>query len=765
RMPATAENYIREYETSYQKAVAELNRDIAAGREADACRYKLGRLYFGHGDFEKAIGQFRLVRHPDAAKYLALALYKSGDFTGALQAFEDQKDLDDESRYYLGMTCEKLNLFDKALATYGALRSGAYAPKAQQRILLIERQESALHIRDIDPAVAKMIAEAPGADRYPQAGALILYSDEKTEVTADDKEITTLHYIVKILNERGKEEFAEMPTGYDSTYEKVTLEYARTIKPDGKVLEVGSRHIRDVTKYLNFPLYSNARVFIISFPEIAAGSTIEYKLKIVCNQLINKKDFVSGTSLQTSEPVIDSVFTLAVAGDKTVAIKTLNASYNDFGATLTPEAEHTGTATVYRWRFRDIPQIVPEAGMPPSTEINPALLFSTFKSWQEVYQWWWDLVKDKMLPDQAIKAKVRDLVSGARSDEEKARAIYTFCAKDIRYVAVEYGQAGYEPHLAGDIFKNKYGDCKDQAVLLVTMLKEAGLSAWPVLIGTRDAFNLQKDFPATLFNHAIAVVSLNGKSLFLDPTAETASFGDLPSADQDRNVFVCTKDGFRIETTPLFTAAHNLVRQSTDITVKPDESIAARKQIEAHGIYEQAQRYWLLYTLPDVVEEQIATRVQDISIGARLSAYKVENLNNLNKPVTLSYSFDGPEFFTPAGRLRILPQLASADTGLVAKERRRYPIEFGFLDTKVTEVNCLLPPGFVVQYMPEAIVEDSPWLGVRASYQRQGARIVFRQTVETRKTRVSQDEYPAFKAFLERVAKKVKQRVVLSSTR
>ena len=74
----------------------------------------------------------------------------------------------------------------------------------------------------------------------------------------------------------------------------------------------------------------------------------------------------------------------------------------------------------------------------------------------------------------------------------EAKLIHEFVAKDIRYVAIEYGDSGYEPHHAKEVFVNRYGDCKDQAILLITMLKEAGIEAYPVLIGTRGVFLYQE---------------------------------------------------------------------------------------------------------------------------------------------------------------------------------------------------------------------------------------------------------------------------------
>jgi len=760
-----AQEYVRKYESDYQTAKGLYKELIKQGKDLERLHFELGQLYLSRSDFASATEEFKRSDNPAAKKFLAICYYNQGNFVDALKILDEEKNPDDESLYYYGLTCEKLNLFDKALDSYKKIKSGSFAAQARVRLGMIEKQSTPINIKEINPLMERIISSAPSGQDYPQAGAQILFCEEKVEITPDNKEISYLHYVIRILNERGKEGFSETHIEYDSTYEKVELEYARTIKPDGEVIEVGSRHIRDVTKYLNFPLYSNARVYIISFPEIAEGANIEYKLKIIRNQLINRKDFVLSYPVQSSEPIIAANFTIELPKEKTLYIKILNEKYNNFGAELKPGIEYKKDKTIYRWEFKNIPQIIPESNMPPTVEINPTLFISTFASWDDVYNWWWNLAKDKMAADATIQEKVRELIQGQDSDEAKIRKIYNFCAKEIRYVAVEYGQAGYEPHQAIDIFRNKYGDCKDQAILLVTMLKKAQLSAWPVLIGTKDYYNLNEDFPNMLFNHAIAAVSLKDKTVFLDPTAETCSFGDLPPADQDRRVLVCKEDGYRIEDTPLYPAQHNLARQIMNIKINDDESITAEKSIFTFGVYDQAQRYWLLYTVPELIREQIESKIQEISIGARLKTYNINNLEDLDKTVELNYKFQGPEYFTIGGKLRIMPQLSSLDSAIVAKDKRKYPIDFSILDTKDTELNIHLAPNFMLKYMPQDLIEDSPWLKFAVEYKRQKNGLIFKQKVELKKSRISEDEYPEFKNFFESLAKKLKQRIVLEKVR
>ena len=757
-----AKKYASLSEHYYRLAVASYQAAMGKGVDLDNLHFELGLLYYSHGSFKEAVAEFKKTLRKEARKFLGISYYRLGEFSEALDVFSKSDSVfDDEYRYYWGLTCEKLNLFDQALRVYSQIKTKEFSPLALQRREAIEKTLGLLNIQDIDPQIAKIIAEAPEQQRYPQAGGLILYCDEKIEVTEENKEIDYLHYVVKILNERGKENFSEAVISYDSTFEKVELVYARTIKPDGSVVDVGLKHIRDVSKYLNFPLYSNVRAFIISFPEVCEGAVVEYKLKKYNNHLINMRDLVISYPLQTTDPILEAKFTITIPDDRQLNLNIRNIQSNNFAASLEPRIEKEKGRVSYYWQFSDIPQIIPESLMPPINEITPTILVSTFQGWDAIYKWWWSLAKGKIRPDTTIKDKVQQLTASLTGDEDKARAIYNFCAQKIRYVAVEYGQAGYEPHQAVDIFKNKYGDCKDQAILLVTMLKEAGLSAWPVLIPTKDYYNAEKEFPAVLFNHCIAAVSLSGRLYFLDPTCETCAFGDLPAADQNRTVLVCKEDGFELANTPLYPAEKNNIIQDLKIKINTDETILGIKTVTTSGFYDQGQRFWLLYSPPELIEQTIKEKIQDISIGAGLKEYQIDNLDNLGKPTVLCYTFFGPEFLTAAGNLRVLPQLARIDTTVTAKEKRRFAIDYGVLSTHKEIIEIELPPQFKVRYLPDSITDDNPWFKFTVAYIQKNNTIIYKEEMLAKRDRVELKDYPVFKQLLESLAKRVKQRIIL----
>ncbi|MDD5574105.1 MAG: DUF3857 domain-containing protein [Candidatus Omnitrophica bacterium] len=748
----------------YEKSLAVL----PPGEARDKVCVKLGRLYLDTGAFGAAAERLRECRLPQSQAFLAEAFFKNGEYTRALDVFNR---LGEEGGarylYYYAMTLERSNLYDKALRIYQRIQDDpVFAQQARERIALINLSAPETLFAGVSPEVRSLIEKSPGEEKYPDAAALYLLTDETIRLTGDSRVVSEHHYVVKILNARGKEGFGEISLSYDSTYETVELEYARTIRPDGTVISVGDKNIRDVSLYLNFPLYSNARVRIISMPEVEPGSVIEYKVRILRTKLPNEKDFDTLYWLAADEPILIERMSLAVPKDRPLRVKVVNGAYNTFGFDMTPRVQETQTERIYMMEFKDVPQIIPEPAMPPVSKTNPYFLFSTFENWEEIYRWWRGLYQDKVKADDAIRAKVEELIKGNKTRDDKIRALYNYCAQEIRYVAVEYGDAGYEPHEAAEIFRNKYGDCKDKAILLVTMLKTAGIEAYPVLISTADSLDVQEDAPSLLFNHAIAAVRTSRGLVFMDATASTTSLDDLPEGDQDRLVLVFYPQEYALVKTPLFGPSHNTARTAMHITVREDESITADRDIQARGFFEQAQRYWLKYTMPALIEEGIKQRVRSISENGRLLDMTIENVEDLNKPVVFSYRFEAPRYFMSAGRSRIMGQMSGFDTSVVARENRRYPLDTGGLRREEDRLDIELPQHLKVKYLPEPVIADTRWFSLSSLYEMAGdRRLRYTYMVEVKEREVAVENYAEYKALVEHIASQLNQQAILEDNR
>jgi len=757
-----ARYYSQRSKAFYQKAVEEYRRSLISVQEPEKIYYALGVLYHQHADYENALEALAHVQSQEALKLAAICYYKAGKYTDALTIFNKLGELeDDDYLYHYALTCEQQNLYDQALKAYAKIKSTTYQADVKAKIEKITALAQETDLNGLDPKIKELILSAPSQEKYPQAGAVILFGQEDIAIKDDNTMEFVQHYLIQILNDRGKHH-AEIEVGYDSTYDKVEIDFARTIKPDGRVISAGAKHIRDVSRYLNYPLYSNARVKIISMPEVANGTFIEYQVRLSRGKLVAEKHFDTSYTLQSMDPIQYAKFTVTLPHGRVLSQRILNEQYNTAKADLKPQLISDADKDVYAWEFHDVPQIIPEPGMPPVTEITPVILLSTFFSWDEIYQWWWKLARDKIAADSAMKAKVKELSDGKSSLKEKARAIYNFAAREVRYVAIEYGQAGYEPHQASEIFRNRYGDCKDKSILLISMLKEIGVEAYPVLIGTKGVVIAPDDFPSIIFNHCIVLARVGDETIFLDPTGETVLFGDLPGGDQGRKVLVFYEKEGVIATTPRFPAQRNQVSSRTVLQFDDAENIQAERIVLTSGNYDQSQRYRLRYTMPVLIEESIKERIQGIIPGAKLLDYHIENLESMEENIQLKYHFEGSEFLLRSGGdMRIIPQLGSINLDLASKDSRQYPIDFSI--PKITEdvVEIKLPKHYRVKALPEPIKEETLWFIYEASYRQQGDAVIFLERTATAAERLDPQDYPKYKTILQKLSKDVRYCVIL----
>jgi len=104
----------------------------------------------------------------------------------------------------------------------------------------------------------------------------------------------------------------------------------------------------------------------------------------------------------------------------------------------------------------------------------------------------------------------------------------------VRYTGVEFGKAAIVPRSPKETLGRRYGDCKDQATMLVAMLRVVGIPANVALLRTGQYFDVVPSLPGLGdFDHAIVYVP-GEHPLWIDPTARCTPPGQLPISDQSR---------------------------------------------------------------------------------------------------------------------------------------------------------------------------------------------------------------------------------------
>ncbi len=189
---------------------------------------------------------------------------------------------------------------------------------------------------------------------------------------------------------------------------------------------------------------------------------------------------------------------------------------------------------VVRYVWDPPPNVPDEPFAPPLSEVLPVLVMSTFKDWADFRAWYGEAVQGFTDPDAQVRELADKLTRGKTTREAKLRALFDFVADDIRYVNYVSGE-WWLPNRPQQLLARREGDCDDKALLLITLLKAAGIKAQEVMVQTRmtnePAIVRAQGAAIPLFDHGIAFLPGPGGGTYLDATSPQSRLGPLPSMD------------------------------------------------------------------------------------------------------------------------------------------------------------------------------------------------------------------------------------------
>jgi hypothetical protein len=171
-------------------------------------------------------------------------------------------------------------------------------------------------------------------------------------------------------------------------------------------------------------------------------------------------------------------------------------------------------------------------------------------TWEALGRWYWNLTSKRLgltkEQGRAVNQRLGEVV-GARA---QAAALKDWVSDNWRYVAIEVGLGGWQPHASDDVFDNRYGDCKDVVFLWVSMMRGIGLTAYPALIRARNPLQIDTAFPKDWFDHVVGVAIIDGDTLWADLSDHRYRLGSLPPSCEARWALVVGDFGGRLVATP-----------------------------------------------------------------------------------------------------------------------------------------------------------------------------------------------------------------------
>ncbi len=613
-------------------------------------------------------------------------------------------------------------------------------------------------------------AQRPGRAADLESGEDAVILEESLDIELLTPTTARVEHLrrTKVLTARGAETFGQAGIGYRPGL-TITDVRAAVTSPEGKRTEVKKQQIFDQAAFGSYELYSDAKYRVIAFPGVVPGAVLEYRYQADVRNLFYLPD---SFDLQGTVP----------ARLKTLTVRAPEAFRLHFSVRGSPEyarEENAGVVT-HRWRVRDVPALKRETDMPPEEDVFPRVQIylkdlGWFQQridaghWNGIARWYWDLARDRMVPGEDVSRMARELAAGLDDPLEKTRRLYEFVQGKVNYVAIELGIGGYQPHDSAAVLKYRYGDCKDKAALLISMLQAVGLRGYPVLILTRDAGLTERDYPSPAFNHAIVAVPTPDGYLFMDPTSETTPFGDLPWTDQGANVLVVKDDGTGdLVETPLFPPDRNRIQWAVTASVDPTGDLEGTYRIDAWGQQRGDLAAFISETKPTEREDALARFMARICPGAALESHEATTPSGPNDPLRLTIRFRVSRFLVRAGSLEVLsPHLVRFPyvTRIAAYPTRQHPVFFDYLFSETSEVRVYLPPGRGLKKLPAGLSLEGPGLRSTSSYgmvSEGGQKVlVVKRSLTVSRREIPAGEYSALREFLGAVTEEESRAVTL----
>ena len=607
-------------------------------------------------------------------------------------------------------------------------------------------------------------AHAPTPTYPASVKAVILDREETLTVQPDGKALLHERRVVRILRQQGRG-FATVVVPIDRDRKLRSL-HVWSIAADGHPYTLPDREIAEVGNESYGILYEDLHLRVARAPAADPGAVIAYEYERTDRPYVQEHTW----KFQDSVPVLHSVFELDLPPDWHSYV----AARKDAGLTASQPAPGR-----YLWQIDNVPAIdLEDVPMTPDFSAMAGRMVVHYSHdtlptgdarWTAIGEWYTGLATPRAQATPDLAAKAQSLVAGQTDLTAKLQAIATYMQRNIRYVGIEIGIGGWQPHAAEEIFRNRYGDCKDKVTLLRAMLESVGIHATWVLVDTSRGF-VDPQLPSVDGNHAIAAIELpagyaspvlesvvtgkNGKRyLIFDPTDEWTPIGQIRPALQGGYGILSEGAESQLIELPRLTPAADRIAHTIHAQLLADGSLEAAVVEQRFGY--AADRPRITFTegsqqqQHDLLEKTLRRDLSDVSLE-RVAAQQPAKLD---RPLEIDYSFHAPDYARSAGSLLLVrPRILGTDALPLPREPRTWPVDLGAIQTRIDRTDLTLPPGYVVDELPDAVSLDTDFAAYHSAVTSDGAVLHYTREYTIKQLELNAARYDELRKFSERIA-------------
>ena len=589
----------------------------------------------------------------------------------------------------------------------------------------------------------------------PESSKAAVLLEEHTYTVAPDGTATEhVREVVKILRPQGRK-YGYPFVSFDKD-SKVLSMHVWSIDPAGHEYALKDNEIQEIGTGESFELYSDNRAKVADPPGRDPGGIIAYEYER------RDRPYLAETNwfFQDELPRVSQSFTLVLPPGYT-----FTTTWAHHAKLEAIDLEHQK----YRWEMNNERAIdLDRIPLSPSPESLAARLTIHYSgpgmnvpqdgTWQGIGQWYAKLAHDRSVATPDIAAKAAELTSGKSDFYDKAAGIGSFVQQQIRYVAIEMGVGGFQPHAADDVFRGKYGDCKDKANLLSAMLSSVGIHSALVMVHTERGV-IDPDAPSIVGNHMIAAIEIpkgydspklhsvitsnsGRRYLIFDPTWSEIPFGQLEDNLQGSYGVLIEGAESQVIQFPVLDPRFNTVHRRADLQLGTDGSLKGSVTVRRFGDLAEDGRY--IFSHEDGAKQQqyVDRSISGDLMAASLTGLKVENVGALDKDLTTRFDLAAAHFANVAGPLLMVrPRVFGSYILPVDHKKRTVAIDLHQTMQGTDEFDIQIPDNYVVDELPDPVKADFGFASYESSTEVRGHVLHYTRTFTLRQVSLPADKY------------------------
>lgn len=618
----------------------------------------------------------------------------------------------------------------------------------------------------------KQFKEVPG---IPGAPAAVLYREEEDDDVKNHYHMTYVR--MKILTEAGRkyaDVIAEFQKGF-STIENVS---GRTIHADGTIIPFdGKVYDKEILKSKGFKIHAKS----FTLPDVQVGSIIEFRYFfryqdhwfvapqwIVQNDLWQKKvhfkflpmDTYNYTLLNSREQAITGVswtsFCPKDAQPKLIQQPTGQAVVELNGSNIAP--------------FVDEPYMVSS----PKFKFNVHFYYTTKNKqedfWKQEGKFWSRDAEKFMSKKDGVAEQVAQLVSASDTPEQKVQKIYAFVSSMEnqsflqRRSEQEQKTLGLKDSSVSDILKQKSGNRDELTRLFVSMIRAAGIPAYLMTVTSRENNYFEPSYlSADQFDWEIAIVTVDGKEVFLDPGCKFCPYGLLDWQSTATSGLRETADGTAIAETPAPTYMQAITQRVARFVMSANGTLEGTMKVGYIGQDSITHRQAALRTDDEGRKKDLEEEVKGwLPAGAEVSLVQEPVWNATTKDFVAAFHIKAA-IGNNAGKRMLAPlHVFQLNQGpMFPSAERVNGIYFYYPSREIDDITVTVPASLEVENLPQPENVKLDYAMYKSEWSRQQNNINVKRDLAMAAFVFPQTDYKQLKGFYDQVKAGDDQQAIL----